>query len=110
MKYFYLLGAIAGAVVPWYFNVLTFTEGPAFTAYGFFMQGFEGPPMLGSLAADFWIGATVSSVWMMAEGRRRGMKWLPGYIVWALMVAWASALPLFLFMRERHIESQPRGR
>ncbi|MFK7990025.1 MAG: DUF2834 domain-containing protein [Sandaracinaceae bacterium] len=106
MKYVYLLGAIAGALLPWYFNVLTFTEGPPFTPVGFFMQGFEGPPMLGSLAADFWVGATVSTVWMIAEGRRLRMKWLPAYIVWALLVASASALPLFLFMRERHLEER----
>lgn len=105
MKAFYLFAALLGAVVPWYFNIQALGEiGSAFTPRAFFMVGFEGSAMLGSVAADFWIGSSVALVWMIAEARRLKMKhwWL--FVIWTVTVAWASALPLFLFFRERELE------
>jgi hypothetical protein len=105
MKALYLFAALLGAVVPWYFNVQALGEiGPAFTPQAFFMVGFEGSAMLGSVAADFWIGSSVALVWMITEARRLKMKhwWL--FVIWTFAVAWASALPLFLFFRERELE------
>jgi hypothetical protein len=104
MKYFYLLAAVIGAIVPWYFNLQAIgEEGDKFTPAAFMMVGFQGSAMLGSLAADFWIGASVSIVWMIAEGRRLGMPRLWCYVVVTFAVAWACALPLFLYFRERHL-------
>ena len=108
MKVFYLVAGILGAAIPWWFNLRAFAElGAEFTPRAFFMVGFEGSAMLGSVAADFWIGSTVALVWMLVEARRLDMKHRWAIVVWTLAVAWASALPLFLLFRERHLE---RGR
>lgn len=111
MKVVYALGALLGAVVPWYFNLHAFQENgvAGFTPRAFFMVGFEGSALLGSVAADFWIGATVSLAWMVSEARRLGMKHGWAFVVWTFLVAWASALPLFLLFRERHLERDARA-
>ena len=75
-----------------------------FTPQAFFLVGFQGSSMLGSLAADFWIGSTASLVWMVIEARRLKMKLWWAFIPLTFMIAWACALPLFLFLRERHLE------
>lgn len=108
MKYFYLAMAVAGAVVPWTYNLMVFEEigVDGFTPQAFFMVGFEGSAMLGSLAADFWIGSTASLVWMVIEARRLKMKLWWVLVPLTFMVAWACALPLFLFLRERHLERE----
>jgi hypothetical protein len=106
IKLFYLCAAVVGAVIPWYFNIRAVAEvGDQFTPYAFFMIGFQGSAMLGSVAADFWIGATVSIVWMIAEGRRLKMPYVWLYVVVTFVIAWACALPLFLYFRERHLQT-----
>jgi len=102
MKIFYLVAALVGAVVPWWFNLRAFELGELFTPQAFFMVGFEGSAMLGSVAADFWIGSIVAVVWMTVEARRLRIRHWWFFLVWTFAVAWASALPLFLFVRERH--------
>jgi len=110
MKFFYLLGALVGAVVPWYYNLRAFEEiGTGFTPQAFFLVGFQGSALLGSVAADFWIGSTVVLVWMMAEARRLRMKHSWALVVWTLLVAWASAVPLFLYFRRRHLDGEERA-
>ena len=105
MKAFYLLAALAGAAIPWFFNIRALAEiGMGFTPQAFFMVGFEGSAMLGSVAADFWIGSSVALVWMVAEARRLKMKHWWFFVVWTFLIAWASALPLFLFFRQRVLE------
>jgi hypothetical protein len=86
------------------FNVLAIKLfGSAYTPAAFVRAGFEGSPILGSLASDFWVGSLASVIWMVAEGRSLGMRRIAWYIVLTLLIAWAFALPLFLFMRERHL-------
>jgi hypothetical protein len=104
IAYFYLALSIAGAIVPWVYNVLAIQElGRLFTAAEFVAAGFRGPALVGSIAADFWVGATASLVWMVLEARRCGMRrpWL--FVVLTFSIAWACALPLFLFLRERRL-------
>jgi Protein of unknown function DUF2834 len=102
LAWVYLALAVIGLCATWYFNLQAFkTLGAEFTPFAFVRIGFEGSPILGSLAADFWVGALASTIWMVAEGRQLGIRSMWVYVVLALVVAWAFALPLFLFMRER---------
>jgi uncharacterized BrkB/YihY/UPF0761 family membrane protein len=102
LAWVYLLFAVIGLCATWYFNLQAFKAlGAEFTPLAFIRVGFEGSPILGSLAADFWVGAVVSTIWMVAEGRQLGIRSMWVYVVLALVVAWAFALPLFLFTRER---------
>ncbi len=106
--YFYLVLAIAGAIIPWTYNILAMRElGRVFTPSEFVAVGFQGPALLGSVAADFWIGSSASFVWMVIEARRCGMRRPWAFVVLTLGVAWACALPLFLFLRERHLARRP---
>ena len=59
---------------------------------------------LSAFAADFWVGSTVSLVWMIVEARRLGMKHWWVFIPLTFGIAWAFSLPLFFFFRERHLE------
>jgi hypothetical protein len=104
VAYVYLAFALAGAIVPWTFNLLAMRElGRSFSASEFLAAGFQGSAIVGSIAADFWIGATASFIWMMVEARRCRMRRPWVLVLLTLLVAWACALPLFLYLRERHL-------
>jgi hypothetical protein len=104
IAWLYLGLSFVGLVTTWTYNYLAFQEfGTAYTPLAFVRAGFEGSPILGSLAADFWVGSLASVIWMIAEGRQLRMHNLWLYVVLTVVVAWAFALPLFLYMRERHV-------
>jgi hypothetical protein len=100
----YLAFALIGLASTMYFNVRAIQAfGSGYTPLAFILAGYQGSPILGSLASDFWVGAIASTIWMIAEGRSLGMRNIWGYVFLALILAWAFALPLFLYMRERHL-------
>lgn len=104
---FYAALAIAGAMVPWYFNIRFMVEsGELITLHGLLIGGFV-TSLTSSLTSDFLIGGTAVLVWMVVEARRLGMRhwWL--YLVATFLIAFAFACPLFLLMRERHLQRGP---
>jgi len=104
---FYGIFAIAGAIVPWYFNIRFMLDtGELITPHGLIASGFV-TPLASSLTSDFLIGTTPVLVWMIVEARRLGMrhKWM--YVVAVFLIAFAFACPFFLFMRERHLRHRP---
>jgi hypothetical protein len=99
----YLLLALAGAVVPWYFNIQhLLTSDIPFTPVTFVQSGLDSP-MSSSLTVDFFIGSTAMLVWMAVEGRRLGMRRVWLYFVATFAIAFAFACPFFMFMRERKL-------
>jgi hypothetical protein len=104
MGWVYLAFSILGLGATMYYNVRAIQAfGTGYTPLAFIRAGYEGSPILGSLASDFWVGAVASTLWMIAEGKQLGMRNVWGYVFLALVTAWAFALPFFLFMRERHV-------
>jgi len=100
----YLGFAALGGASTWTYNIMAMRElGRMFTPAEFVRVGFEGPAVLGSVAADFWVGSLVSLVWLVVEARRLGMRRVWLYLALTLMIAWAFAFPLFLHMRERRL-------
>lgn len=97
----YAVLAVAGAVLPWYFN-LQLIVGPGFELRSF-LAGVFANPASSSIGVDILVGATAFSVWMIREARRLGMKHWWAYIVITLFISFACACPLFLLMRERHL-------
>ncbi|KZL14421.1 DUF2834 domain-containing protein [Pseudovibrio sp. Ad37] len=109
MKYFYGLLCILGFLLP----------------YGAFMpwlleNGLNLPQLLaeafaGEISAFAWLDVVVSAVvligFIIAEGQRLGMNrlWLPILAVFTVGVS--LGLPLFLLLRELHVEkpSKPRA-
>jgi len=95
--------AVAGALLPWYFN-MQLVLGPGFTLPGF-LAGVFANPASSSIGVDILVGATAFTLWMVREARLLGMRHWWVYIAITLFVAFACACPLFLLMRERRLRA-----
>jgi hypothetical protein len=103
MQWFFLIAAIAGAVLP-----LSFLA-PFLTTHGFdvpllFRQLFQNN-VSAFFGTDVIVSAVVLGFFVFYEGARRGMKNLWVYIVCTLLVGVSLGLPLFLFFRERKLKA-----
>jgi hypothetical protein len=106
---FYGLCALAGAVVPWYFNLRFMIEsGEMITPVNLFAAGYASV-LAGSLTSDFLVATTAVLVWMVVEARRLGMRHWWAYVVLTFLVAFAFACPLFLLMRELRLRAMRQG-
>lgn len=106
---FYGLCAAAGAVVPWYYNLAFVREsGELLTPQRWLAEGFA-TTLMRSITSDFLIGTTPVLVWMVAEGRRLGMRHLWLYVAGTFLVAFAFTCPLFLLMREARLRRARPG-
>ena len=106
-KTIYLLGAIAGTVLPYYFLIQFLLQ------YGFdlplFVQQMFANPIATMFTVDLFISSFVFWVFLYAEGRRLEMGNLWVYVVLNLSVGLSLALPLFLYFREGAMERVPAG-
>ena len=101
--FFYLVCTVAGLIVPWYFNIGQMLWGAApFTLANFWAAGFANY-FVSSLTSDFLIAASAVSVWILVEGRRLKIRFYGVFIVLSLVVSFAFACPLFLFVREQRL-------
>lgn len=101
MPIVYAVLAVAGALLPWYFN-LQLIVGPGFDL-GSFLAGVFANPASSSIGVDILVGATAFCVWMIREARRLGMRHWWVYLVITMLVSFACACPLFLLMRDRRL-------
>ena len=101
-KYIYLILAIFGLIVPYYF-LISFLSAHGFDARLFFQQ-LLGTPISTFFAVDLIVSSFVFIVYLGQEGARPSMKHKWIYLVALLTVGLSFALPLFLFVRETHIE------
>ena len=100
LRVVYLVLALVGAVWPWWYNAaFALAHGGAFDPAVFIAEAFSTPAG-GSLSADILVAAGAGSVWMIAEARRLGMRFVWVYVALGTLVAFACAFPLFLFVRE----------
>lgn len=96
----YLVLALAGLVGTWTFNVL------AIAGHRDYVGDWIGSgPAVSSLTVDVLVAAVAAIVFMVVESRRIGMRRVWVYIVLVPLVALAFAFPLFLAMRERHLQA-----
>ena len=99
MKIFYLVLAIAGAVIPYSQFV------PWFAEHGLDARGFALELFSTRIGAFFGLDVLISAVVLLAfitrEGRRKQIKylWLPAAAT--CLIGVSCGLPLFLFLRER---------
>ncbi len=98
----FLLGAIVGTILPYYYLISFLTE------QGVDLAQVRDHLFRDPLSAFAWMDVVVSSlvlwIFVFAEGRRLGMKNLWVYIVCNLAVGVSLALPLFLFAREGRLD------
>jgi len=100
----YLTLAILGIGLPWYFLFQFFGELGQFD-WGSFFAGAFANPAASSLTVDFMIVLVALLFWMIPEARKSGMRnwWI--YVVFMGLVSAAFAISLFLFMRDRRLQS-----
>lgn len=103
MQWLFLIAAILGTILP-----LSFFA-PFMAAHGlnmplFFKQLFENN-VSAFFATDVIVSALTLWLFVFTEGRRRGMRHLWVYVLCTLLVGVSLGLPLFLFFRERRLNS-----
>lgn len=94
----YLLLALAGLVTAWVSNYLAVVEGQD---YG---QAWTATAVDLVLTYDLGIVAVAGVIFMIAEGRRIGLKRVWLLILLSGVTAMAFVFPLFLALRERKLE------
>ena len=102
----YLSLAVLGGITTWYFNIqFMLQSGGAFGLMDFINGGMANAAS-SSLTMDVFIAATAGFTWIIIESKKLGMQrpWL--YVLLGCFIAFAFAFPLFLFMRERHLQKQ----
>ncbi|BET95952.1 DUF2834 domain-containing protein [Xenorhabdus taiwanensis] len=102
MKRFYFIFTILGAMVPWYYFFLFLTENGL--NFSLFIQLLFINNVTRFFAADVVISAIILIFFVIHESKR--LKMSNGiYTLLGLCIGVSFALPLFLYMRERHIEN-----
>lgn len=101
----YLLLAIVGLVMTWYYN-LQFIQasGGSFDVAEFVAAGANNPASQ-SLSWDLAIACMAGLIWIFFESRRLGLRFFWVYIILAFTIAYAFAFPLFLFVRQGKLEA-----
>ncbi len=90
----YLTLAVGGLVGTWYFNITSILANENYIA------GWFGSAASSSAATDILVVAIAASIFIVAEGRRLGMKHTWVLIPLSLLTALAFTFPLFLAWRE----------
>lgn len=102
----YAVLAAAGLLATWYFNLRFMAEsGGSFSVVEFVRAGYANSAS-SSLSNDLLIGTLTFLVWSFAEARRLAMRHWWIFPVLTFGVAFACAFPLFLFARERRLQTE----
>jgi uncharacterized membrane protein len=105
--YFYVILAIFGGGLTFYFAILGIVEhNGSFDSIEFITSTWLDDYYAKSLTLDFWTGAIAGTFFILLEGIRLRMKRVWLYIVLTIFVAFAFGFPLFLYMRELKLRSQ----
>ena len=100
----YLLLAIVGLVMTWYYNLQFIAEsGGSFDVAEFIAAGATNAAAR-SLSWDLAIACITGLTWIYFESKRMGLGFFWVYIILAFAVAFAFAFPLFLFVRQGKLE------
>lgn len=101
----YLLLAIVGLIMTWYYNLQFMADsGGSFDIASFIAAGSTNAASQ-SLSWDLAIACIAGLTWIFFESRRLGLRFFWVYIILAFSIAWAFAFPLFLFVRQGKLES-----
>jgi len=100
----YAVCAVAGLVVPWYYNLEYIRQSQIIPAVADYFRDGTATPLAASLTWDLLITASAGSVFMVMEMRRLKMRYIWLYVAGSFLIAFAFVLPLFLLNRERVLE------
>jgi hypothetical protein len=104
----YLLLAIAGVVMTWYYNLQFMEESGGSFDIAEFMAAGASNAASQSLSWDLAIACLAGLLWIFFESKRMGMRFFWVYIILAFSVAYAFAFPLFLFVRQGKLEAMQK--
>lgn len=96
----YLVIAAVGLIGTAICNVLG-----VITPVGNLFAAWFASPATSSLAIDLLATASAASIFIILEARRLGMRWAWLYVIGSFVTAVAFTFPLFLAMRERHVDT-----
>jgi hypothetical protein len=102
LQYFYLLLAIAGGGITFYFVLQgMMAHGGKFDVMEFVRSTWTDSAYARSLTFDFWTGAVAGTFFIVLEGLRLKMKrwWI--FVILVFGIGFALGFPLFLYWRER---------
>ena len=106
LPWIYLTLAVVGAVLPWQANLDFISESGQAFDLGRFIADASTNAAARSLSADLLIGATAVSLWICVEGPRLKIRGWWVAIPLSFGIAFACGAPFFLFLRERHLQSE----
>jgi hypothetical protein len=103
----YLALAVIGLIGCWYFNLQWMGSETLPQDGKGFVESMFANSVSSSISWDLTFGSLPIFLFMIVEARRIGMKrpWI--YLIVGFVIAFAVACPLFLAMRERHLDRQP---
>ena len=96
----YLILAILGLILPWYYNLQFFGT----ASFSDFVTASSANLAAKSVSLDLFIATVAGSTWMYVESKRVGVRFAWLYILLGFLVAFAFAFPIFLFVRETKLE------
>jgi hypothetical protein len=108
MQWLYLVAAILGTVLP-LSQLIPFLTANGFDMALLFRQLFQTHAS-GFFALDVIVSSVVLWIFVYTEGRRLRMRRLWLYVLCNLAIGVSSALPLFLFFRERRLGAESGAR
>jgi len=96
----YLILAILGLVLPWYYNLQFFSNAGLLD----FVNESSANLAAKSVSLDLFIATVAGSTWMYAESKRLDISFVGLYVLLGVLVSFSCAFPLFLFVRETKLE------
>ena len=100
----YLMLAIFGLVMTWYYNLQFMADSGGSLDIAEFVAAGATNAAAKSLSWDLFIACIAGLTWIYFESKRMGLKFFWVYIILAFGVAFAFAFPLFLFVRQGRLE------
>ena len=101
-KHVYLVLCMIGAIVPYtLFLPFLLEHGPDLV---FFTELLFVNPIAGAFGLDMILSSVVFWMLVAVEGRRAGVRHLWAPIAANIVIGLSMGLPLFLYMRELHLE------
>ena len=101
----YLLLAILGLTMTWYFNLQFIAESGGSFDLALFLAESSSNAASQSLSWDLAVACIAGLVWMFFESRRLGLRFFWVYIILTFAIAYAFAFPLFLFFRQGKLDA-----
>jgi hypothetical protein len=104
----YLLLAVIGLVMTWYYNLQFISESGGSFDVGEFIAAGSTNAAAQSLSWDLAVACIAGLTWIFFESRRLGLRFFWIYIILAFGIAYAFAFPLFLFIRQGKLEADAK--